>query len=225
MAANVPKLSAKHLMIDKANQSMVVVLAVASFVVMFCLVASYTLLGQLAYQNKVIQIKKTALTQLKSDISNTQNLVTSYKAFVTTPQNIIGGSSTGQGPKDGDNARIVLDALPSKYDYPALATSLEKLTLDNGLTIQSITGTDDEAAQTNTDSSTPAPVPMPFQLSVSGSYTNVKAFMSALQASIRPFQIQTLELSGNDANLTLTVTGQTFYQPSKNLNIKMEPVK
>jgi hypothetical protein len=219
------KQSEKRQLINKANSRIVAVTAGTSFVIMFCLMGSYTLVGQLTYQNKVISAKKKALTQLNQDIASTQELVTQYKGFVSGPVNALGGDPLGTGERDGDNDKIVLDALPSKYDFPALVTSLEKILKDQGVKIESIGGTDDSIAQGDSSSSTPQPVPVPFQFSVSGSYKEIKKVMSALEKSIRPMQVQTMQLTGSEKDMTLNVSAQTYYQPEKNLNIQTEVVK
>jgi Tfp pilus assembly protein PilO len=221
----VGKPSEKRLLINQANSRIVAVTTAASFIVVFCLVASYTLVGQLAYQNRVLGKKKAALSQLKTDINSVQTLETSYTAFVQTPQNVLGGNTHGQGGMDGDNAKIVLDALPSKYDFPALATSLEKLALSQGVNIESMTGTDDEVAQTDSASSTPAPIAMPFQRTVTGNYASIQTVVKAFEKSIRPIQVQTLQLTGSDQKMQMNITAQTYYQPEKTLNIKREVVK
>ena len=216
----------KRNLITKANKRMVAATAVAAFVVVFALFASKSLLSQAAYQNRVISGKKKAVAQLKTDLNARNDLVSSYQAFVGTPQNVIGGNPQGTGPQDGDNAKVVLDALPSKYDFPALATSLEKIITDQQLQIVGISGTDDEIAQSNNQtSSSPQPVPMPFQIQVSGSYQAVQNLISMFDRSIRPFQIQTVELSGTDSSMLATISAQTYYQPEKNLNIRTQAVK
>ena len=216
----------KRNLITQANKRIVTATAVAAFVVVFSLFAAKSLIGQAAYQNKVISGKKKAVAQLKADLNARDDLVTSYKAFVGTQQNIIGGNPTGTGAKDGDNAKIILDALPSKYDFPALTTSLEKIINDQGLQITSISGTDDEIAQSaNQSSSSPQPVAMPFQIQVNGSYAAVQNLISVLDRSIRPFKIKSVELTGNDSSMVASISGQTYYQPEKNLNIKTEVVK
>ncbi|MCA9324759.1 type 4a pilus biogenesis protein PilO [Candidatus Saccharibacteria bacterium] len=220
------KVSIKRAMITKANATMVSVVAAASFVVVFCLVASFILIGQLGYQNKVISKKKAALAQLKTDISSVSSLVSSYNAFVEAnqTQNVIGGDPSGSGDRDGDNAQIVLDALPSKYDFPAMATSIEKMAKDSKVTIENISGTDDELSQSASKDSS-APVPMPFTVTISGSYSNIKKMISSLERSIRPFQISQLHFTGGESDMTLEITGQTYYQPAKTLNIKTEVVQ
>lgn len=220
------QISTKRILIDKTNSRIVIYTSIAAFMVVFTLVASKTLISQAMYQNRVISAKKTAVSQLKTDIASTSNLVTAYKAFVSTPQNVIGGDPNGTGPKDGDNGKIVLDALPSKYDFPALATSLESLLTSQNVQIQSISGTDQEIAQQNDQSSSnPQPVAMPFQISVSGSYQSIQNLVAAFNSSIRPFQIQTMLMTGNDSNMTLTMTAQTFYQPEKVFSVSKEVVK
>lgn len=216
----------KRALITKANSTIVVATSVAAFVVVFCGIASKTLISQASYQNRVISAKKKALATLEGDLSARDSLVSSYKTFVDTPQNVMGGNPTGTGDRDGDNAKIVLDSLPSKYDFPALATSLEKLVKTQGLTIMGITGTDEELTQAaNQTSADPQPIAMPFQIQVAGSYDAVKALVNDLERSIRPFQVNKVELSGSEGSMTAMIDAQTYYQPEKSLNIKTEVVR
>jgi len=222
-----PALSSKRALIDKANTRIVVYVSVAAFILVFSLVATKTLIGQATYQNRVIGAKRVAVNQLKSDIAASDSLKTSYNAFVGTAQNAIGGNPTGSGPQDGNNAKIILNALPDAYDFPGLTTSLENmLTSQGGVTIDGISGTDQEATfGSNLSSSTPQPQPIPFSISVAGSYSSLQGVISTFERSIRPIQIQTLEVSGTDPNLTMTITAQTYYQPAKSLNITQKVVR
>lgn len=220
------RINTKRVLIDKTNSTIVVVTAVAAFIVVFSLIASKMLVSQSMYQNRVISAKKTALAQLKTDFQSTTALTTAYEAFVGTPQNVLGGNPSGTGSQDGDNAKIVLDALPSQYDFPALLTSLGKLASSQNVQIQSITGTDNEIAQSgNQTSATPVPVAMPFQISVSGNYQSIQNVISVFGNSVRPFQIQTMQLSGNQNSMSMTITAQTYYQPGKQFNITKETVR
>lgn len=220
------QISLKRIGVDKTNSRIVAVAAGSAFLVMFCLVASYSLFGQLTYQNKVISTKQKAVSQLRSNLTAVDSLVKSYDTFQASPQNLIGGSPSGNGVQDGSNSKLVLDALPSKYDFPALTNSLERLALNQGVKIQSITGTDDEVNQSaNVANGKPAPVEMPFELTVSGSYAAIQNLITALERSIRPVQIQSTRITGDQKDLTLVVNAKTFYQPEKQLNIKMEVVK
>lgn len=218
----------KRSLISKANSTMVVATTAAAFVLVFALVAGKSLLSQMAYQNRVIDAKKTALKHLKDDLNARNSLEDSYNSFTDENPNVLGGNAKNSesGGKDGDNAKLVLDALPSRYDFPALTTSLEKLINDQNLKIMSISGTDEEALQAaNATSPNPQPIAMPFQIQVNGSYQSVQNLVDVMQRSIRPFQIQTLELSGDQSNMIARVAAQTYYQPEKNLNITTKGVK
>lgn len=217
--------STKRTLINKANSTILAVVGVTCFVIVFCLVAGHVLFSQLLYQNRIISAKKTALAQLKTDARATSSLVSSYQTFIGNGTNVLGGSLTGTGSQDGDNGKIVLDALPSKYDFPALTSSLEKLLSGQKVTIQSISGTDEELSQPASGSTSPTPVAMPFQITVSGSYANIQNVVKTLEKSIRPIQVQTLTFSGSDQSLTMTLSAQTYYQPEKTFSIGQEVIK
>ncbi len=216
----------KRAMISKANSRMVLIISIAAFVTVFSAVSAKTLIGQAAYQGRVISKKKVALKTLDEDLAARDTLVGSYATFVNPERNAIGGSKIGTEDRDGDNAKIVLDALPSQYDFPALITGLERLVKGQGLTISSINGIDEEVAQSaNKSSSNPQPVPMAFELVVSGSYTSIQSLISSLERSIRPVQIQKVDISETEGSMRATISAVTYYQPQKDLNIKSEVVK
>src|SRR3990167_8047567 len=106
---------------------MIAVLAASTFIVVFTIVAGRALLSQRSYQARVIDKKEKARDQLKKNIEETKTLVTSYKSFTDRSENVLGANPAGQGEKDGDNAKIILDALPSKYNFPAIAPWMDKL--------------------------------------------------------------------------------------------------
>lgn len=226
MLAPKMQFSTKRLQISKANAQMVGIIAGAVFIAVFSLVSSKALWTQRSYQAKVIGKKEKARDQLQANIDAVGKLATSYQGFVGSSENVLGGNPAGTGDKDGDNAKLVLDALPSKYDFPALTTSLEKLLTEKNFKIGSITGTDDEVAQSkNTTSDSPKPLPMAFSLNVTGSYDSVKDLIGTFEKSIRPFSMSTVSFSGNNGSLQLNITANTFYQPEKALNIRQELVR
>lgn len=209
-----------YTLINQANNAAFIAVAIGAFVVAFSLVASKTLFSQVSYQQKVISEKKKTLKQLKDNIVARDELVKSYDVFIDAPRNVIGGDSGGTSDRDGDNAKIVLDALPSKYDFPALTASLEKLALAQGLTIENITGTDDEVAQQEQQTSVnPEVVPITFQFVVRGGYSQVQALIESFDKSIRPIQVQKIAVTGGSGGITATIDAQTFYQPEKRLEI------
>jgi flagellar motor switch/type III secretory pathway protein FliN len=221
-----PQFSTKRLAIDKAYATILIAISITTFIVMFSLVASKALYSQMRYQSKVSSKKETALDTLKSNLQTSDQLITAYEAFANETTNALGGNPKGDGPNDGDNPRLVLDALPSKYDFPALTTSIEKLLNDKGFSLTSITGNDDEVAQASQNSSAdPQPIEIPFSVEVTTSDGRVKQLMQLFEKSIRPIQVHQLALQSQNGQLKATITAKTFYQPEKNLNVKSEAVK
>lgn len=219
------KTSLKHIQISKAGSTTTVVLAVAVFVSVASLVGAYTMLQQRSYQSKVIVEKELAVKTLNDNIEEVNTLVTSYREFIGRPTNIIGGATTGTGDRDGDNAKLILDALPSKYDFPALATSLEKVLSQDNFTINSISGTDDEIAQGSKDAVTPEVVEIPFAFSVIGNFDNLNDLIKKLETSIRPFHLNKVEFNVSDETAELNINAKTFYQSEKKLNITTKVVE
>lgn len=216
----------KRVQINKSQATMITIVAVAAFIIVFSLVSAKALLQQRSYQAKVIAKQETARDQLNANKEAVDQLVIAYKDFTSTPENVIGGNPAGSGDRDGDNAKIVLDALPSKYDFPAVASSLEKIFNEKNFTIESITGTDDEAAQSaNQATTTPQPIEIPFDFKVTSSYTSVLDLINVFERSIRPFEVQNLVLSGSSGEMKVEMKAKTYYQPVKSLDIKKETVK
>jgi len=225
-------ISMKRLGVDKANSRVVAITTIAAFLSVFFLVASYSLLGQLTYQNKIIGAKNKAVNQLKANLGARDSLVSSYNSFASAPQNFIGGASDGAGPQDGSNPKLVLDALPSTYDFPALTTSLEKIATDQHVSIESLEGADDEVAQSAPIKGDPQPVQMPFTFKVTGDYPSITKTVDAFDKSIRPVQFTQLKISGEAAangdktpRVSAEITAASYYQPAKTLTIKKEAIK
>lgn len=213
-------LSIKHFEINKTNNRLAITVAGAVVISVFCLVSTKSLLGQSAYQRRVLGAKQAATNQLKANVASAQQLLVQYQAFENNTPNIIGGQggrNPGDGPSDGDNARIVLDALPSQYDFPALISSLEKILGSEGVSVQGISGTD--AGPPATGASGPPgnvqPVPITFSVDASTSYSNSKEMIQSFERSIRPVDITDLQLSGTQDNIRVTINATTYYQPAK----------
>lgn len=219
--------SSKRLAISKASMQMVIVMSVASFLVIFGLVAANYLWGLKSYQSRVINADQSADSTLKADVSAENQLINSYKKFVNQPTNVIGGSSTQTGgSNNGNNATIVLDALPSSYDFPALTTTISKLLQSENLSISSIGGTDDSASVNSSATSNPQAVSMPFSFSVdNANYTTIQSLLTEMERSIRPISIDSINISGADSSMSVTVSAHTYFQPPKKFEIGSETIQ
>lgn len=219
--------SNKRVAISKANAQLVMIVAIASFVTVFCLIASKAVLSQNQYNARVVTAKEKAQNQLEANVEAFDKLEKSYTAFNSTATNVIGGNSEGTGDNDGTNSKIILNALPSTYDFPALTSSIEKILSDRGLKVSSITGTDDQVNQQgNVSSTNPTVTEIPFSFTVTGAnYQAVNELFKAMQTSIRPIVVDKLDVSGSASDMTVTVTAHTYYQPAQSLKPETKVVK
>lgn len=211
----------KKAQILQANNIAVIWACVAAFALAFTAISAYKLIGQIAYQNKVLSAKKTALNQLDANLAARDDLVDAYKVFNSGGQNAIGGNPTGTSDRDGDNAKIMLDALPSIYDFPRLATSIEALAVSQGVVITSMTGVDDQVTQSQqTGSAQPQAVAMPFTVAVEGPYAQVQSFVRSLELSIRPIKVTAASFTSSDGNVTAAITAESQYQPARKFQVE-----
>jgi cell division protein FtsL len=215
----------KRLLIDKANATMLIFIGVAAFLLVFAIFSAKALLSQSSYQSKVIKEKQKAFKQLQINTKNVDSLVASYGSFASESQNVLGGNPTGSGPRDGDNPRIVLDALPSKYDYPGLISSIEKVLKEGGYKIESYGGSDDEINQQNAKVDKPTPIEMPFPITVNTSFEGAQLFLTTLERSIRPIYVNKLTLTAAQGKIVVSISAKTYYQPEKVLKITKKVVK
>lgn len=222
-----PPTSKKRILIDKNNANMVMIIAAMAFITVFSIISSRSLLSQRSYKGRVIKEQKSTLNILKANNDAAKKLTAAYSAFVSGTENKIGGNVNGTGEKDGDNGKIVLDALPSKYDFPAVANSLENILLKQNFKITEISGTDDEVNQSaaSDNAATIAPIEIPFKISVNGSFEAAQKLMDTFQLSIRPFKVNKLSLDGKDGSLNIIVEGVTYYQPEKAIKITTKVVQ
>lgn len=215
------KTSVKHLQIGKDQSTILAVVAVAVVITIFSLFAAKSLITKGLYQRRVLSAQHKVVALLKTNISAANTLFTQYSnAFAGQDPNMLDGSLSGTGNLDGDNPRLTLDALPSTYDAPALASSLEKVITGRSLTITSVTVTDDPKTYPDQPQAQPQSKPITFKFGVSGSYQQAQQLLQDFERSIRPFDLNTLQIKGTDQSMQLTVGMTTYYQPANSLNLQ-----
>lgn len=205
--------SSRRVQVDKDKARMFVIISVAAVITVASIVIAKGLWSRGNYLSKVVDKQELALKQLDANKSAVASLKDSYQKFVDQDPNLLSGSKNGEGDNDGDNATLILDALPGKYDFPALASSLEKML--TGYTITDIAGVDASAAP----SSGTTAMEMPFELEVLTNYEGFKQLTDRFNRSIRPFAFTKLTLSGTSSLLEVGLTGKTYYQPEQGVKI------
>jgi hypothetical protein len=222
--------SAKRLQISKASSTIMSVVAIATVITVFCLVSSKALLSQAAYQNRLISAKNATVKQLEANKSAADQLVNHYRtAFDNAgPTNLLGAKndkSPTAVPPDVDNTRLVLNALPTTYDFPALISSLSKITNNNNMASPTISGTDESATQNHQPSASPQPVSIKISMSGQNSYEGIQRLVRDLERSTRPFDITSLQLNGSQSFMSVGLNLNTYYQPAKTLSAGTKEVR
>lgn len=223
------KISEKHLAIDKAQSSIITAIAVATIVTVFSLMSSKALISKAAYQSKVISARQKSADQLDKNVKDAQSFLNQYTTVFdgNSPTNIIGGKNTKSAdarPPDGSNPRIVLDALPTSYDFPALVTSVASILSGDGIAAPSIVGLDSSVSTNSQPSANPQPGQIPLSVSGTTTYSGAEKLIKDFERSIRPFDVTKISISGNGA-INFSLDMNTYYQPAKTLTITDKEVK
>lgn len=214
----------KRQQIESASRTMFVWVAVASVAVSICLVVAQFLIQQLAFNQRIINAKIKASNTLSDNINNAKKLKEEVDSLVGN-QDLASVKTNASDP----NVKSVLDALPTKFDSTALATSLQQAILGrSGVVVESIVVSPDPLSS-GTDPAVAAeqakPAEQPFSVTVSGSYDKIRNMVNDLERTIRPMKIVSINMNGNDADMRVTVEGITYYQPAKSTKVKEEVVK
>jgi Tfp pilus assembly protein PilO len=202
-------LTSKRLGVEKAKSTVFAALVIASIVVSFSIVTIQFLFGTIQFNNRVIERQEENVDILNENLKQIAEIEEAFDLFEAT-------SSV--------DSQEVLDALPSKYDFPALATSIESLASRNGLILEIFDGNDlgDEASSREIN---PQPLEIPFTITVSGTYEDITNFAGDLEKSIRPISTTFYEISGTDENITVTMEAVSYYQPAQSLDIETETIR
>lgn len=213
---NTLKISNKHIKIDKANQQVVIAISVTVAIVVFCLVSAQALIKQMKYQQLVLNKRNEANKMLEQNYKKAQPLAVAYAAFDGAPESILGNADK--------NGKIILDALPSKYDYPATVLYMEDLIAQSGVKSEGFSGIDEEATAVQT-SNNPQPIEIPANFSGTGNLESVKKLVDVLYRSVRPIKIKAVSITGSESAMNIDITAITYYQPEKDYAVKDVVIK
>jgi Tfp pilus assembly protein PilO len=202
------KIVSRRSLVDKGTKAVFVATIVASVVLSFSIVMFRTFSEQRAYNSKVIAGKEKARDNLLVNEKAAKKLSLDFIELEKNPL---------------ANSKLALNALPTKYDFPAVAASVEKIIIDGGYKLESFRGED--IIENSQDSSSPKPKEIAFQVEISGNYESIKKFTDDMLRSIRPFKITKMEVSGVDNKMTANYKITTYYQNPVVLEFPTKVVK
>lgn len=220
----------KRTQISKTNRMMFVWIAISSVIVGIALVVAFSLVQQLLYNERVLAEKENTVTILKHNNSVIPELQTQVRVLdANEALRLVRASEENQA------VQVILDALPSEANSPALGASLQNklLTGINGLTIESlqvdpVQGVEilaEDASVEDASASGDGANQITFQFSLSGSPEALKQVLTNLERSIRAIDILTLRIESQGANQLMSVQARAFYEPARVLELKDKVVK
>ena len=218
MAKKTLNISTKHIKIKKASSTVFAAVAVASIVISFSIVFLNILWQTSQYNSRVHSAQESVRDTLNANLDTVEDLQSSFANLE------VGAPLVPNQPADKKNSEVILDALPSKFDYPALVSSINNLAENTDVSLSSFAGNDlgEQAVQ---KTNKPTTVEIPLTVGVEGSYDSVKKFLKGIEDSIRPFEIETIDISGTDSLLRVNVSLNTYYQPAFDLELTSQEVQ
>ncbi len=209
MSPQTEKPVSKREKISKANSTVFIAVALAAVIVMFCAISIKFLWTRRGYNARVISAKSEAKDQLEENNRNIDSLTEDFKTLDTSATT---------------NSKTILHALPPVYDYPALATYMESLARQSGVTLPGSVGQDISAAAVSS-SIVSSPLEIPLTIEVNGTYDSVAQFIRNSELSIRPIHITGVEYSGTNDQIKALITATTYYQPARDLGVGKKEVQ
>lgn len=207
MANKTPKLH-KSL----SNNTLVVtmmLIAVVMLVVGF--IVSRAIFKTISFNNRVISEKRQVESKLKTNVKNLGTIMGNYEVFEET----------------GAGSDVVLKALPTEVDIPALLTRLEFMFNSSGVSFGgfSIEGAENVLAGGETELSSETPLEATVTISISGPYANIKQALSNIENEIAPYKVKTLGISGNDREASAQITFVMNFLGAKSVDIEKVELK
>jgi hypothetical protein len=178
---------------------------VTALVVLVTIYFGQILIKTSFHNNRILTAVNLANSQLNNNLTAATSLVSNYAGIAATQI-------------------LVNDALPKNGDYPGLTALLENAGNTTGVEIKTVTA-DQLGTGTLATGAMQGAQPFSFTVDTAGTYSQVTAFLSTMQLSVRPLIITSIELSGTGKSMLANVTGMAYYQADTQLPFTSETIK
>lgn len=222
----------KRQQISNANRTMFVWVAAVSAVVGIAIVGSVLLYQKAAFNERVLSLKDKTVSTLRENNKVVPDLEDKIRQMNTNQ-----ALKDVMGPNQTQPIRVVLDALPSEANSPALGSSLQTKFLNDpalrieSLTVDPVVGVESQTSSNVKDASSTASTnanEITFRFAVSVDINNanaLKELLQRLERSIRAVDITSLKIEAQSNRLLLSVEGRAFYEPAKTVQLQEQAVK
>lgn len=220
----------KRTQIMKANRTMFLWVAAVSVVFGVALVGIIFIVQMLLFNERVLEEKSKTIATLKVNNENIIELESQIRVLDTN-QSLI----SLKARSDDQAIQVILDALPSEANSPALGSSLQEKLLANipGLELNSIkidpvVGVEylqDTDSMISADPITDTQNNITFNFSVTGDEIALKKALQNLENSIRTINVVSVMIESQEDKRVMTVNGQAFYEPVRIVELTDKVVK
>jgi hypothetical protein len=222
----------KRQQISNANRTMFMWVAAVSAVVGIAIVGSILLYQKAVFNERVLGVKDKTVSTLRENNKVIPELEDKIRQMNTNQ-----ALTDAMAPNQTQPIRVVLDALPSEANSPALGSSLQSKFLNDpalkieSLNVDPVLGVESQAQDNVQDASGAAAASaneITFRFSVSVDINNanaLKELLQRLERSIRAIDITSLKIEAQSNRLVLSVEGRAFYEPAKTVQLQEETVK
>lgn len=222
----------KRQQISNANRTMFMWVAAVSAVVGIAIVGSILLYQKAVFNERVLAVKDKTVNTLRDNNKVIPELEDKIRQMNTNQ-----ALTDAMAPNQTQPIRVVLDALPSEANSPALGSSLQSKFLNDpalkieSLNVDPVLGVESQAQGNVQDASGAAETAaneITFRFSVSVDINNanaLKELLQRLERSIRAIDITSLKIEAQSNRLVLSVEGRAFYEPAKTVQLQEETVK
>lgn len=216
----------KRALIAKANRIMFMWVAGISVIVGFAGVASWFLLQQLWFNQRILAEKSDTVKTLEHNLSVIETVEAEVR-MLNSNESLMAARVLGTD----DALRVILDALPSEPNALALGNSLQNRLLADidGLTIESLqvepvdVFAEGDLAVTDTEGEFTNVIPLRF--TVVGNSIALQQLLQQLERSIRVIDITALTIESQGSQQALTVEARAFYEPARILELRKTTVR
>ncbi|HET7630367.1 MAG TPA: hypothetical protein VFK03_03255 [Candidatus Saccharimonadales bacterium] len=218
----------KRQQIAQANKMIFLWTAAAAVAVSFCAVALQFLIREGLFNQKIISAKSHTNQTLEQNLKTADDLKANVQALLANSD--LAAVNTHA---DNNSLQVVLDALPTEGDATSFATSLQNIILvQSHASVTALStksqfsgdgGTDSSDSGTSSSINTDA-LALPFTAQIGGNYQQIEGTLDDISRTIRPINITTLEIKGQDANLDVVLSGDTYYLPAATVKLGSEEI-
>jgi len=216
----------KRTLIAKSNRTMFLWVAVVSVVIGAAAVIGIFLFQKLLFNEKVLGEKEKTVSTLNANNKAVSGLEEEMRVLDTNEAlGAVKATGTDQA------LQVVLDALPSSANSPALGASLQNKLLAgvDGISLESLQVQPVQGVELLSEgTSAAADNSISFSFSVRGPQSSLAEVLTRLERSIRTIKVLSITIQGQSAendSATMSVQGLAYYEPGKKIQLIPKVVK